>query len=251
MGMTSPFPEPASPELEQYTVYSRAEIVGALRALRDACVLVTAYFNADPGFGVTTLLAVDEAGGRLVFDNLSVEVAQRRLQASPKITFVGFVDSIKLQFDVPGARACTHDDRPAFSVPLPAQVIRLQRREAFRVRPPLAKPATCRVPIGASGQFEALRVLDISISGIAVLTYPERFDIAAGTVIEDCQLDLPGVGGTAVSLRVRHLDPLPRDERARRCGCEFVRMAPAAQLMLARYVNRLDAESRRLAGAVR
>lgn len=252
MGMTSPFPEPESPELERYNVYSRAEIVGTLRSLRDACVLVTAYFDADPGFGVTTLLAVDEAGGKVVFDALSVEVAQRRLLAAPKITFVGFVETIKLQFVSRGAQALLHADKPSFSVPLPDQVLRLQRRDAFRVRPPLSKPATCRLPLTAgSGEFESLRVLDISIGGLAVLTYPEKVDLSAGMLIDGCQLDLPGVGGTSVSLRVRHVDAVPRDEKARRCGCEFVRMAPAVQLMLARYVNQLDADARRVAGAGR
>jgi c-di-GMP-binding flagellar brake protein YcgR len=252
MGMTSPFPEPDSPDLERYMVYSRAEIVGMLRNLRDACVLVTAYFDADPGFGVTTLLGVDDASGTLVFDNLSVEVSQRRLLASPKVTFVGFVDAIKVQFSGHGARAIKYEGKPAFAVPLPDHALRLQRRDAFRVRPPLSKPATCRVPLATeAGHFEGLRVLDISIGGLAVLTYPEQFDLSAGMTIEGCQLDLPGVGGTSVNLRVRHIDPLPRDEKARRCGCEFVNMAPATQLMLARYVNQLDAEARRLGGAAR
>ena len=250
--MTSPFPEPDSPELDRCKVYSRAEIVGMLRSLRDACVLVTAYFDADPGFGVTTLLAVDDAGDKVVFDALSVDVAQRRLLAATKITFVGFVEAIKLQFVVRGAHVSMHEGKPSFSVPIPDQVLRLQRRDAFRVRPPMSKPATCRLPLTAgSGQFEALRVLDISIGGLAVLTYPEKIDLSAGVLIEGCQLDLPGVGGASVSLRVRHVDTVPRDEKARRCGCEFVKMAPSVQLMLARYVNQLDADARRVVGAGR
>lgn len=252
MGMTSPFPEPDSPELERFSVYSRVEIVGMLRSLREAGVLVTAYFNADPGFGVTTLLQVNEAGGTLVFDNLSDEVAQRRLLAAPAVTLVGFIEAIKLQFKVTGARPVTFEDQPAFAVALPRQVLRLQRREAFRVRPPLSKAATCRVPFGdVGGQYEALRVLDISVGGLAVLTYPEKFDVAAGTVIEACQLDLPGVGGFSVGLRVCHVDVLPRDEKARRCGCEFVQLAPAARLTLQRYINKIDADQRKVATGAR
>jgi len=250
MGMTSPFPEPESPELERFRVYSRAEIVGMLRSLRDACVLLTAYFDAEPDFGVTTLLAVDESRGVVVFDELPVEVAQRRLMAAPKVTFVGFFDAIKVQFAASGQKVTTFEGKPAFSVPLPEDVLRLQRRDAFRVRPPMSKPATCRLPLGqASRQFEALRVLDISIGGLAVLTYPEKIDLSAGMTVEGCQLDLPGVGGASVSLRVRHVEPVPRDKKARRCRCEFVNMAPAMQLMLARYVNQLDAATRRLASA--
>ncbi len=250
--MTSPFPEPESPELERYKVYSRAEILGMLRKLRDACVLVTAYFDADPGFGVTTLLSVDQSGGTVVFDNLSVDASQRRLLAAPSVTFVGFVEAIKVQFAASGAKPIVFEGKPAFGVRIPDVVLRLQRRDAFRVRPPLSKPASCRLPlVETPGQFESLRVLDISIGGLAVLTYPQRIDLSSGMVIEGCQLDLPGVGGTSVNLRVRHVDALPNDEKARRCGCEFVNMAPATQLMLARYVNQLDAEMRRLAGGVR
>lgn len=248
--MTSPFPEPESPELERFRVYSRAEIVGVLRSLCEAGVLMTAYFDADPGFGVTTLLAVDDGRSELVFDNLSIEIAQRRLLAAPLVTFVGFFEAIKVQFGVAGARASSFSGKPSFSVRLPQQILRLQRRDAFRVKPPLSKPATCRVPVGETkDRCESLRVLDISIGGLAVLAYPEHVSLSAGMVIEACQLDLPGVGGTSVNLRVRHVDVLPRDEKARRCGCEFVNMAPATQLMLARYVNQLDAEARRLRSA--
>ncbi len=250
--MTSPFPEPDSPELEPYRVYSRADIVGMLRSLRDAGVLVTAYFDADPGFGVTTLLQVNDGNGTLIFDNLSLEVAQKRLLAAPAVTFVGFVEAIKVQFTATGTRAVSFEGKPAFAVKIPAQALRLQRRDAFRVRPPLSKPATCRVPLAeGADQFEGLRVLDISIGGLAILAYPERIDLSAGMQIDGCRLDLPGVGGADVSLRIRHVDVLPHDEKARRCGCEFVNMAPATQLMLARYVNQLDAEARRLAGAPR
>lgn len=250
--MTSPFPEPDSPELECYKVYSHVEIAGMLRKLRDACVLVTAYFDAEPGFGVTTLLGVDEGSGTVVFKNLSIEAAQCRLLAAPQVTFVGFVEAIKLQFTVDGARTTTYEGKPAFAVQMPEQMLRLQRRDSFRVRPLWSKSATCRLPLGeAAERFEALQILDISIGGLAVLTYPERIELSIGMRIEGCQLDLPGVGGASVSLRVQHVDALPGDEKARRCGCEFINMAPATQLMLARYVNQLDAQARRLAAAPR
>lgn len=244
MGMTSPFPEPDSPQLERFAVHPRAEIVAIMRALRESCVPITAYFGGDSAFGVTTLRSVED-DDTLVFEGLPSEAAQRQLIAAPKVTFVGFVDAIKLQFSSNGPRAAQYEGQPAFVVPLPSAVLRLQRREAMRVRPPMAKPANCRVPVaGAAGQFEALRVLDVSVGGVAVLTYPTRFELAPGALIENCQLDLPGVGGAAVSLRVRHVDPLPSADEARRCGCEFVRMAPAARSMLARYVDQLDADRR-------
>ncbi len=248
MGMTSPFPEPESPDLERFTVYSRAEIVRLLNRLRDEGVLVTAYFDQEPGFVVTALLAVNEEFEEVVFDCAAEAVAQKRLLASKRIVFVAFLDHVKVQFTASLAQATCHQNRPAFRVRMPQQLVRLQRREFFRVHPPLSKPAKCLVPYGEEArQYESLRVLDLSVGGLAVLTYPEKFELPPGKVVDDCLLDLPGVGSVAVRLMVRHVDRVRCDERARRCGCEFVDMAPQARVMLQRYVNRLDAESRRTA----
>ena len=88
---------------------------------------------------------------------------------------------------------------------------------------------------GGTGEPEALCVLDISAGGIALLAYPKRFEAVIGAEIDKCRLDLPGVGGATVSLRVRHLGPQPDEGQARCCGFEFVRMTPGLQSMLAKY----------------
>jgi c-di-GMP-binding flagellar brake protein YcgR len=250
--MTTPFPEPDSPELERFQVYSRVEIVALLRQLAEEGVLVTAYFDAEPGFAVTVVLDVNADFEEVIFDAAAEAVAHKRLLASKHIVFVGFLDHVKVQFVARLAEATQHQGRPAFRVRLPEQVLRLQRRDFFRVRPPLSKPAKCLVPYGDDGkQYESLRVLDLSVGGLAVLTYPEKFDLPCGRLIENCFLDLPGVGSIVVSIHVRHVDPLPKDERARRCGCEFVDMAPAARVALQRYINQVDAENRKVAGIKR
>lgn len=247
MGMTTPFPEPASPELEQCIVYSRVEIVALLQSLGRQGVLVTAYFDQHAGFAVTALLAVNPQFEEVVFDNASDPVTQRRLLAAESITFVAFVDAIKLQFTAKKADATTYEDKPAFRVRLPEEVLRLQRRDFFRVKTPVSKPAHCLVPYGEDKkQYEKLRLLDISVGGMAVVTYPEKFDLPAGSRIDECFLDLPGIGSVGVSLKVRHLAPVPRDDKARAAGCEFVDLAPAARTAVQRYVNKLDAEQRKV-----
>jgi len=248
MGLTTPFPEPDSPELQRFAVPSQTEIVGLLNALRDRGVPLNVYFGASSEFDVLALLRVDEAGGLTVESPVDPGVRRRLLEA-PAVTFVGFVDAIKLQFTVAGARAATLAGRPAIAAPLPARLLRLQRRGAARVRPESGRGAVCRVPLGGSaGEDEALRVLDISTGGLAVLAYPERVELVVGMEIDGCRLDLPGVGGAVVSLRVRHVDPLPINETQRCCGCEFVGMATAVRAMLARYVAQCEEAVRSLGG---
>jgi len=237
MGMTTPFPEPDSPELQRFVVESRQEIVGLLRGVRDRGVPMNVFIDVGSAFDVLALLRIDEAGGALVFASPVDASMRSRLIDAPSVTFVGFVDAVKLQFKAFGAAAGNHAGLPSISVPIPAELIRLQRRASARVRPAGARGAVCRVPLdGSPGEYEALRILDISTGGLAVLAYPERFEPVIGAEIEGCRLDLPGVGGAEVSLRVRHIDPLLADERARCCGCEFVGMAPALRSMLERYV---------------
>lgn len=238
MGMTTPFPEPDSPELERFAVRSEAEIVGLLVALQEHGAPLSAFVDSGSPFGVVTLLQIDEAARELVFVCAADEAVFALLPAAPLVTFVGFVDSIKVQFAAAGVRPAAAGVASTFVVSIPAKLIRLQRRIAARVRPETGRSAVCRIPLpGSAGEREALRVLDIGAGGIAVLAYPERFEPIVGEEIDDCRLDLPGVGGATVSLGVRHSGPLPGDEQVRCCGCEFLRMTPAVQAMLARYLG--------------
>ncbi len=247
MGMTSPFPEPESPDLAPYTVYARAEIVALLQAMTRPSTLTTVYFDAQAGFAVTALLSVNPDFEEVVFDAPADADTQRRLLAAESLTFVTFIDQIKVQFSARRAEATQYDGRAALRVRLPDQLLRLQRRDFYRVRTPLSRPAHCLVPYGDDGrQYEKLRLIDISVGGVAVLAQPEKFELAAGSRIDDCFLDLPGIGSVGVSLRVRHQEALPRDDHARSVGCEFVDIAPLARTLIQRYVNKLDAERRKL-----
>jgi c-di-GMP-binding flagellar brake protein YcgR len=258
MGHTNPFPEPEAPELERFMVYARVEIISMLRQVGEQGVLTTVYYDRHAGFAVTALLAVNPDFEEVIFDVPSDELAERRLLAAEELVFVTFLDQIKLQFRARKAEATLHDAKPAFRVRLPPEVLRLQRRDFFRVRTLMGKPALCLVPYMEADQegtepsdgpktFEKLTLLDISIGGMALMSYPDKFALPLGKTIDGCYLDLPGIGQVTVTLKVKHLDQVPRDEKARRIGCEFVQLAPQARMMLQRYVNKLDAEQRKTA----
>ncbi|HRK57661.1 MAG TPA: PilZ domain-containing protein, partial [Burkholderiaceae bacterium] len=62
--------------------------------------------------------------------------------------------------------------------------------------------------------------------------------------IEGCFLDLPGVGSINLSVVVRNLDPVVRED-TRRLGCEFADLSPASRMALQRYVNKVETEARK------
>jgi c-di-GMP-binding flagellar brake protein YcgR len=244
MSMITPFPEPESPELERFALYRSHEISALLRELRDRQILVTLYYNEADGFTVSNVLAVDAERDEVVLDCAADRSAQRVVDQARDVTVIAFIDSSKIQFHASRIESTTHQSRPAFRIPLPRRLLRMQRRSAPRMQPPASRPATCLVPVpGELGRYESVRVLDISIGGVALLAPPVLFELVRDQVLRDCYLDLPDVGQVNVELRVRYMDAWPGEGGGRRCGCEFVEAAGNALRMLQRYLNRLDAQS--------
>jgi c-di-GMP-binding flagellar brake protein YcgR len=243
MSMTTPFPEPASRELERFALYGRQEIVGLLRELRDRQVLVTLYYDQSARFAVSNVLDVNDALDEVVFDCAADRSAQGALCEASEIVLVGFIDNAKVQFNLGGAEPVSHHGRAGFRVALPKYLLRMQRRSAARHRPSVDQPATCLVPIaGDPGRFEAVPVLDISVGGLAIAVHARQFEMP-NQVLSPCYLDLPEVGQVNVSLRVRYLEPIKGSGDGRRCGCEFVELGGVALRSVQRYVNRLEADN--------
>jgi flagellar brake protein len=245
---TTPFPEPEAPELERYWLYSNIEIAAMVARLCDDRVPMTVYWGNDGEFAVTQVLKVDAAADEVEFDLPNQPRQQSQLLAAQELVCVAFVESIKMQFTIRAPRRSSTDGYASFRVEFPERVLRLQRREYYRVRTPESMSASCLVPYsGDRAQYESLRVLDLSVGGLALMAYPRHFDPTATSVIDNCYLDLPGVGTVTVRMRVAHVET-SADAQTRRCGCEFVDLSPQARMMLQRYVQKIDVEQRHRQG---
>jgi flagellar brake protein len=241
-----PFPEPASPDLESFMLYSRAEIVAILQRIAEQRTLVTVYTGVDAEFAVSAILQVDPDFEEIDFDMPANPEAQARVLAAAELTFVIFFENVKVQFSAQIAKPTRVEDHPAFRVRLPAQLLRLQRREFFRVRTPITARPTCLVPQGAGdSKYESVQLVNISVGGLAVMTYPSNFELPIGQVVNSCYLDLPGIGAAQVSFRVVNLYDAEGESAGRRFGCQFVDLSPQARMMVQRYVNRVEAEQRK------
>jgi flagellar brake protein len=240
---TTPFPEPESPEQERFWLYSHIEIVALLTRLRSENVPMTLYWGRDGECAVSQVLEVSGPRNELTLDLPAVESLRAGVLAAPELVCVSFIDNIKVQFQARSPRSAG-GPRATVQVAIPDRVLRLQRREYFRVRTPETLSASCLVPYsGDRGQYESIRVIDLSVGGMAMLAYPRHFDPSEATVIDRCFLDLPGVGTVTVRMRVAHVE-IAVDGASRRCGCEFVDLSPQARMMLQRYVQRIDVELR-------
>ena len=247
-----PFPEPDAPELEHYMLYSRGEIAAILGRMSRERTLVTVYTGGGGEFSVTMILSVDSEFDEALLDMPVSPEAQERLLSSRELVFVIFFENVKVQFRANLAKATTFEGRAAFRVRLPSEMLRLQRREFFRVRTPVTGRASCLVPVSSgNAKYESLPLVNISVGGLAVMNYPQNFELPVGETVRDCFLDLPGVGPVNVAFRVVNVYESDADSGARRCGCEFVGLTTQARTMVQRYVNRVEAEQRKAIGPVK
>lgn len=237
-------------DLAKYTLSSPVEIVHHLRTIAKNGYMVTVFANRGKTFILTRLLDVDSKRQVLVFDWGSDAETNQQILSSERNVFVCSPDGVKTQFITGQAREITLDGRPAFEVSLPEQVIKLQRREFFRIRTPVGNPLMCAINDYPGAPLE-LAVFDISLGGIA-LWLPELatpgFDI--GTRYQDCHLDLKPFGHLHLILEVRHRLPLQmrNGQDALRVGCTFVGLPTSMENLIQRYVGQLERDRRALLG---
>ena len=239
-------PEPESVDLEQFQVHSRVEILGVLRALHAQRVLVTLYFNRDQEFMLTTLLTINPEFEEMVFDAGPDQKLNARLTDSQDITGVAFVDSVKVQFNASRVEDTVFEDSPAFRMRLPDSMLRLQRRNFYRIPTPIAKPLRCTVACPELPEHSTeLIVVELGCGGLGVTVDPAQLQVDPGTRLEQFTLVLPNEGTVQCALIVRHIyDASKGALRRHRLGCQFVDLPSPAASLVQRYVNKVDRERR-------
>ena len=215
--MSSTIEELPAPDFEidhpddyaQYFLSNPREISFHLKQLVKRGSLITAHIDEGKQFFLTAIVAVDEEKGEIFIDPAQAETLNSAARVAHQITLVANLDRVKIQLRLAGLRESEVDGRRALSTDIPTMMLRLQRREFFRLEPPLASPIGCQIaidrPAGNVKTFEP-KVADISGGGVS-LTAPTNLADACqpDTFFKDCRLDLPGEGVLLVNLRVRKM----------------------------------------------
>lgn len=243
-GPIEPLLEPA--DYTQYLIRNATEILFVLRSLRDSSDRITIYFNEGKDFLLSSVVALDE--GSITLDFGGNPAANRRALAAERLFCVTRHDKIRIQFLLRGVRQIDFQGAPAFHAALPDSVLRLQRREYFRLTTPVANPLKCRVPIpmpdGGDPRIVEANVLDISGGGIAVMVPPEGFVLQAGMRFPNCRVDLPEIGTIVATLEIRSLFDvtLRSGTQVTRAGCQFVDLPGPMLTQVQRYIIKVERE---------
>jgi c-di-GMP-binding flagellar brake protein YcgR len=243
-------PSPVEPaevlHLDQYSEYllhSPREILAVLGQVVGQGDLVTVYFNSGKDFLLTTLLEVNDR--EILLDRGSNEEMNRRALEAGKIFCITRHDKVKLQFILTSLGETEYQNRSVFSASLPETLLRLQRREYFRLHTPITRPLICNVPVvmtDGSVEIYDHNVIDISLGGLSLQMSDVPFE--ADQEWHDCTIDLPQIGVIVATLRIVNFYEitLRSGQRSLRAGCQFVDLPTTAQNLIQRYIVRMERE---------
>ena len=236
-----------------YEVASRREIVSLLRQIGEHNQLIRLLIRGEADVCVTSILAVDEDSNTLVLDR-SVDPAQnQRMTGAARAKCETTLDKIRILFGAANLAPTVWRGEPALRADIPPTLIRLQRREYYRMPTPVSNPVRALIPvlIEAGGGMGVFPLHDISVGGIALLDSKLQLGTGIGRVIEGCRIELPEIGPIATSLEIRNsLDlTLLNHKTTRRIGCQFVDISRSGLAAVQRYITKLERErNAKLAG---
>lgn len=239
-------------EESEYLLHSEVEIVSILRALKDSNETVTLYFNNANDFVLTSIFSVSDEENVIALYAGGNATANRQAMLADKLYGVSSLEKVRVQFVLHGLKLAQYRGRQCFIADMPESILRLQRRENFRLIVPIRLPVKCIIPLPpAEDQPEGtpevnveVSVIDVSGGGIGIIMPPEDVNFAQDMVFEKCQIELPGIGTIVATLRVRStFEVSVRDGPvSRRAGCQFVSLAGPMLALLQRYIIKEERE---------
>jgi len=255
--MTTPAGKPltidvAPSDLSRYLIDSRVGVVAILEMLQKSGSQVTAYFGGGNNFVLTSVVAVRPEQDELIVDYGADPVSNKRATQATRINFVAMHERIKMQFYTASLRHVQFMGRDAFSTPLPTALLRLQRREYYRIATPLNMPLKCVIPsqLATNSAPVELSIVDISCGGIAVVRSSEASAIQPGVRYQGCGIRLPEVGVVPANLLVKSTFESARRGGTKQlhAGCQFIDMSERERAKIQRYINMLERERKERAG---
>jgi c-di-GMP-binding flagellar brake protein YcgR len=232
--------------LQDYRIESRLEIIALLRALSEKNQFVKMSIIGHNDACVTSILEVDAENDYLLLDCSIDNEQNRRMISADKVSFDTALDKIRIMFSTTSMEECMFEGRLALRMPIPDNLIRLQRRDLFRINTPVLNPVRCSIPLPEDiGEGSAhFPLADISGGGIALLDEKMILDNLIGRVYKGCRIDIPEIGLVTCSLEIRSSQDLTllNGKTSRRLGCLFRDMPRSNQNFVDRYITKLQRE---------
>jgi len=230
----------------EFRVTARAEIGVLMRQLRDQATPLVLSTPRGASL-VTELWSIDSDKARLSFVAEAAHPQLPALLTADEVVAVGYLDSVKLQFDLADLLLVRSTQSSALQARQPEVLYRFQRRSAYRVRTldRHAPTATLRHPAIPDMQL-ALRVVDVSIGGCALFMPADVPALEPGVRIQGASIELDADTRFVATLQIQHISSLHNAGEGLRVGCEWRSLGNESERALQRYINQTQKRRRLL-----
>lgn len=227
-------------------IHSKTEIRHILKTVCERNTRSAMYYDAGKNFVLTMLLAVTEEG--IWIDAAPRTQDNQRILNSDEIIFVSSHNSTKVQFSATGVRQLRFEKSAAFFLPLPERLLRLQRRDYFRLDASAPHPLKCII----KPMQHEVAVMDISLGGLSLALQERGIELAAGEIYKNCVIDLPEIGTLNTSIQVKNIFEITTrsGKPHQRAGCEFIKPDSSTTMPLQRYVAQMQRRAAALSANV-
>ena len=229
-----------------YEVSNHHEITKILRGILQQRHLLSVEMSRDAGVTVTSLLAVDEKNQQLIVDCAPTNVLNKALLDAKSVIFETVLNRIPIFFAAGQISMSEFEGLPALKFAMPNQLIRLQRREFYRVSTSITQPVLCTIPLedNSTQNFANLPLIDISYTGLALFDDAQLLKEDPGHHYRGCRILLPGIGTLITTLELKNkLEQVLANQRnRRRVGFKFVDLPQSMLAALQRYIMKLERE---------
>jgi len=237
-------------DIGPFRITSPVEITYVLRSLTQRSSFLTVYFNSGRDLMLTRILDADAKSGRFLFDLGGSESSNQALLKADKALFVANPEGVKIQFSTAKVTMGVFEGKPCFIAPLPADLVKLQRREYFRLPTPIANPYTCQLHWPQGPQL-VLDLHDVSLGG-AGLWFPVEYRnlLAQGMHIERAGFDFGRAGNMSIDFEVRNWHSVTNrnDQTQYILGVRFINLSRTQEASLQRLISQLERERKALLG---
>lgn len=229
---------------DKYFLQGRVEILSILNELAHRREPVSVYFNNGQQFILSILLSARDDG--LVFDMGGDEKENRALSNANNCTFLTYPDGIKVQFSGTNPQRFLWGNEEAFWVDIPTHVIRLQRRESYRITLPLSHPISAQLIQHDSKKLASWSIYNLSVGGFCVLVNSAP-SLKVNDIIQCAQIQLSNNHLLECPVIVRHISKkIHLSSEKIQIGFSFVELPHAMDVAIQRTIIQVEYERHKL-----
>lgn len=232
---TSIAPERDQKLLEEFSLSAVPTVRKLLNTIDEDEHELYVYLQADQTQFVTEILNIDWSSGLMWLGTPYDKSLSSKCNGSTSYVMVSFPDGVKVQFAGIGILQSQYQGADALRVAIPRTIVRLQRRNYFRVM--ADDELNSQVKIDIPTVSTPISLIDVSLAGCGLYLKTSPDAHQPGEIIQNVRLTLPdGEGSMLVELVVRNIKRMVDEPEMAQLGCEMKMLERSSERRLQRFL---------------